>query len=183
MIVGVFENLHWHRYSDEYRKFFIDGVQRVVAAFPEVTFLIKPHHAGLWLTNMHTGLKPNAPNLIIADPQSPDWEPFTASQLLGHLHAVITTPSTVAVDAARIGLPTAVVAHALRLDNYAPLFSICAEDAWLDFVRAVKDATSRFRLIESSRKFVRDVLVADDAAKCIVDDMINRIHAQVKISA
>ena len=180
IIVGIFENLHWHRYSDDYRRFFLDGVQRLATAFPHITFLVKPHHAGVWLTGRHTGDKPDAPNLIIADPQDPAWEPFTATQLLGHLHAVITSPSTVALDAARIGLPVAVVAHTLNCDNYTPLFSIRTEDEWLGFIDAANAPPTRAGLIESGQKFVNRVLMSGDAAELIVDDMVARIHTRAK---
>ncbi len=183
IIVGVFENLHWHRYSDDYRRFFLDGVQRLATSFPHITFLVKPHHAGVWLTGRHTGDRPDAPNLIIADPEDPAWEPFTATQLLGYLHAVITSPSTVVLDAARIGLPVAVVAHTLNCDNYAPFFSIRTEDEWLGFVDAAQALPTRAGLIESGQKFVNRVLMSGDAAKLIVDDMVARIHTRAKRAA
>ncbi|OQW71713.1 MAG: hypothetical protein BVN35_15360 [Proteobacteria bacterium ST_bin11] len=54
-LIGIFENLHWHRYSEEYRQFFIESVVRIAELFPEVDFFIKPHNAGLWLTSRYQG--------------------------------------------------------------------------------------------------------------------------------
>ncbi len=177
IIVGVFENLHWNRYTDDYRRFFLDGVQRLATSFPHITFLVKPHHAGVWLTSRHTGDRPDAPNLIIADPQDPAWEPFTATQLLGHLHAVITSPSTVVLDAARIGLPVAVVAHTINCDNYTPLFRIKTADAWQNFIGAASEPATRTQLIEYNGKFINRVLIHGNAAETIIDDMVARIHS------
>ncbi|MGH9904580.1 MAG: hypothetical protein ACRD8U_03225, partial [Pyrinomonadaceae bacterium] len=49
-IIGVFENLHWHRYTDCYREFFLDTVRHLAEKFDDYLFLVKPHHAGMWLT-------------------------------------------------------------------------------------------------------------------------------------
>lgn len=84
-VVGIFENLHWHRYDEQYRQAFLDAVRLLTEQFPQVTFLVKPHHAGIWLTKRYEGERPAASNLVIADPQMPDWEPYTASALLGRI--------------------------------------------------------------------------------------------------
>jgi len=182
-VVGIFENLHWIRYSEAYRKFFLNGVQSLAMAFPDIAFLVKPHHAGLWLTSRHKGNKPNAPNLIIADPQNPIWEPFTAAQLFNHLHAVISSPSTVALDAARIGLPVAVVTYNLNCDMYDPLFRIKAEGEWQRYIRDTCDISMRNDLIASSGKFVNKVLIEGKAAETIIiDDMVERIHRTAHVA-
>ena len=172
VVIGVFENLHWHRYSDEYRNFFISGIEKLAAAFPAVTFLIKPHNAGMWLTNRYDGAVPHAKNLVIADPQKPEWEAFTANDLLGNLSAVITTPSTVALDAARYELPVAVVWHSLLLENYTPLFAICNEDYWPAFVHQALLPISAKNLIEKAREFAANSLASDSAASKIIDDLL-----------
>jgi hypothetical protein len=96
IVVGVFENLHWKRYSEAYRTAFLDVIQTVSDAFPEIIFLVKPHHAGRWLSKRRKEAIPEKSNLIIADPEESPWESYTASALLGRISAVITTPSTVA---------------------------------------------------------------------------------------
>jgi glycosyltransferase involved in cell wall biosynthesis len=170
-VVGIFENLHWHRYSDEYRNAFMANVAALTRAFPEVFFLLKPHHAGMWLTHKYEGEPPAGDNLVIADPQSPAWENHTASALLGHLAAVITTPSTVALDAARVGLPVAVAAGGLYLDNYLPLTVLETESEWVDFVARALDADRRGPLQEQSERFVNLVLTPGNAARRIVEDL------------
>jgi glycosyltransferase involved in cell wall biosynthesis len=171
-VVGIFENLHWHRYDDVYRQDFLEAVKTLAAQFAQVCFLVKPHHAGLWLTSRYEGERPNAPNLVIADPQSPIWENYTASALLGRMSAVVTTPSTVALDAARRGLPVAVFAGGLDLDNYAPLPLLQTPADWLAFVESALDAKARHELEKVSARFVDRVLIPGEAARRIAMDIV-----------
>ncbi|WP_439670936.1 hypothetical protein AEMCBJ_15080 [Cupriavidus necator] len=173
-LIGVFENLHWHRYSEDYRDFFLESVEMIAREHPEVTLLVKPHNAGRWLTSRHKGDKPEAPNLIVADPAEVQWEGLTANDLLGHMQGVITSPSTVALDAARAGLPAAVVAYDLPMDNYAPLTRIVASADWLDFVHACLDDAGKARLVDDSRQFVERVLVPGDAAARIIETLFQK---------
>jgi hypothetical protein len=170
-IVGIFENLHWHRYSEQYKQAFLENVQHLARAFPDVFFLVKPHHAGVWLSHRYEGDLPAADNLLIADPQVREWEQYTAGALLPHLSAVITTPSTVALDAARVGLPTAVAAGDLHLDNYEPLILLLSPSHWSEFLARALDSGRRPDLQEQSRRFVDRVLIPGNAAKRIVDDI------------
>jgi len=107
-LIGVFENLHWHRYDDAYRSAFVESTVALVRARSDCHFLIKPHHAGKWGIVLADRLADMA-NITVASPEDAEWEPFTAPQILPSLAAAITTPSTVALDAALIGVPVAVV--------------------------------------------------------------------------
>ena len=172
-VIGIFENLHWHRYSDAYRAFFIDGVCRAAQAFPDIVFLLKPHHAGLWLTRRRKGELSLSENVVIADPQHPDWESHTTPSLLGRLAAVITTPSTVALDAARHGVPVIVVRHTLALEQYAPLGMIESELDWSERVRDAIDQPEA--LIARGQRFVDRVLVTKESAAIeIIDDLMDQ---------
>jgi hypothetical protein len=173
-VVGVFEYLHWHRYDDDYRAFFIAGVQRLAEAFPEITFLVKPHHAGMWLTSRFSGTAPAAANLVIADPAAPPWESHTAPSLLGRMMAVITTPSTVALDAARRHLPTAVVAKSLVLSNYAPLPMIVGDEDWAVFVDSARAPATRGSFVQAAKDYVARVILPGDAPARILDNLLNR---------
>ena len=118
--VGVFENLHWHRFGDEYRQQVLDDLAAAAAAHEDTLFLIKPHHAGRW-TSRNRALVGERPNLVVVDPTDSAWEPHTAPALIASVDAVLTTPSTVALDAARTGRPVAVFGYGLDLPLYAPL--------------------------------------------------------------
>ncbi|URM30404.1 glycosyltransferase [Pseudomonas frederiksbergensis] len=172
-VVGVFENLHWHRYSEAYRQFFLEGVTSLADQFPSVTFLIKPHHAGLWLTSRYKGDKPVASNLIIADPKQAEWERYTAGGLLGRMKAVITSPSTVALDAAARGLPVAVVKGDLDTDTYAPLYTIEQMANWSAFIECVLDESQAPELKHLSERFVNRMVLEGDAAARLVDDLLS----------
>lgn len=170
-IIGIFENLHWHRYDDHYRSSFLTSICELAELFPEITILVKPHHAGLWLTKRHKGETPDLSNLLIADPQNPLWEHYTATSLLGHMTAVITTPSTVALDAARASLPTAVFAMQLDLRSYEPLPLIHSSTQLIEFVRTSL-SDDRLKLIKASNSYVDKVLIPGDAATKIANDII-----------
>jgi glycosyltransferase involved in cell wall biosynthesis len=170
-VVGIFENLHWHRYPEGYRHAFLQNVAEVARAWPHVLFLVKPHHAGMWLTHRYEGTLPDAGNLLVADPQSPEWEGHTAGALLPHLSAVITTPSTVALDAARQPLPVAVVAGELPLANYQPLPLLRSVADWNTFLASAMQPAGRASLAAQGNSFVQRVLVPGNAARRIVEDL------------
>lgn len=179
-VVGIFENLHWDRYSNDYCKFFLDGIQQLADSFPHITFLVKPHHAGLWITHRYDGTIPSASNLVIADPTDPVWEPYTATQLLGCMNAVITSPSTVALDAARAGIPVAVVTHNMDIECYKPLYNIKNSEQWLALIESINDPQQRAGLVQLGEKFVREVVIPGDASEIILDDIYARIKVRKK---
>lgn len=159
-IVTVFENLHWIRYTDGWRVQFLTDCAAFAAAHPTVAVILKPHHAGIWaVKNRH--LIPQWPsNLIVADPTDPFWEPHTAGSLVHVSDVVITTPSTVALDAAQAGKPVAICAYGLDLPTYAPLPMIQQTQDWSGFVAEagrVEDARRRAAFL--ARQVVDDAPV------------------------
>ena len=118
--VGVFENLHWARFSEVYRERFVEDLRDAASANPDTLFLIKPHHAGRW-SSRHRDRIAQTANLVVVDPTDSAWEPHTAPALIAIVDRVLTTPSTVALDAARTGRPVAVLGYDLDLPLYAPL--------------------------------------------------------------
>ena len=118
--VGVFENLHWARFSEVYRERFLEDMRDAASANPDTLFLIKPHHAGRWASRHRDRIAQTA-NLVVVDPTDSAWEPHTAPALIASVDRVLTTPSTVALDAARTGRPVAVLGYDLDLPLYAPL--------------------------------------------------------------
>lgn len=175
-LVGIFENLHWHRYQDEYREFFLDGVMSMVHAFPDIDFLVKPHDAGMWLTSRYNGNRLQADNLIIVDPKDPQWAGITAPQLFSHLISVITTPSTVALDAARAAIPVAVVANDMHLDNYDPLPLIHNKEDWVRFITQTIAPSNREALQKKASEFVSKAILPGNAAWRIVEEMMSHKH-------
>jgi hypothetical protein len=167
-IVGIFENLHWERYDRQYTERFVQDAQALARDNPDTIFLVKPHHAGRWLTSRYRGTVPSAPNLVIADPGHPDWEQFTASQLINSFDGVITTPSTVALDAARAGKPVAVVGYGLDLSLYRPLTIIEGGRGWEEFLRGIQDEEEHRLLAGRSAEFVTRSICGGVAAQKIL---------------
>ena len=118
--VGVFENLHWHRFSDAYRDQVLADLRAAADAHADTLFLIKPHHAGRW-TSRNPDRVTQSANLVVIDPTDSAWEPHTAPALIASVDLVLTTPSTVALDAARTGKRVAVLGYGLELPLYDPL--------------------------------------------------------------
>lgn len=168
-LIVIFENLHWERYNDEYRNSFLKDIEKTSLHFPDTTFLIKPHHAGVWLTEKYQGKLPSADNIIIANPQDPRWEAFTAPALIAVADAAITTPSTVALDAARSECPVGVIGYGLDLANYQPLTVINKSTDWIVFVEKLQTTEGRLSAQKQARDFIQRNIIAGDALKGILD--------------
>ncbi|HEV8391711.1 MAG TPA: hypothetical protein VGQ35_17805 [Dongiaceae bacterium] len=132
--IAVFENLHWRRYSDDYRKRFVSDLAATAESSPDTAFVVKPHMGGRWFTRQGPTDKPLPANVKIADPEVAQWRRFTADAFLAHASAVITTPSTIALDAARYGVPVALVAYGISAQNYVPLPRLERTEDWLEFL-------------------------------------------------
>jgi hypothetical protein len=137
--VAIFENLHWKRFSESYRSQFLESVVQAAQKFPDFNFFVKPHHAGGWLIKSLRGKQlPNLQNLIVADPNDPQWEPFTGPSIIQAADFVLTTPSTIAVDAVLMQKPVAVFKFDLELDNYRPLPLIERAEQVFEFLQNPK---------------------------------------------
>lgn len=137
-IIGVFENLHWTRFSDSYRQSFLADLQAMTEAFPQLFFLMKPHPEGRWLTQRFGGKRPANDNLLVADPAAPIWNLLTAPSLMPILDAVVTTPSKVALDAAIAGVPVCVAAYGTPYEFYSPLLQLQNRGDWHTFLSEIE---------------------------------------------
>lgn len=153
--IGVFENLHWSRYNEGFRKHWIHCLHTVIRQYPHIHFIIKPHHQGKWLTH-RSNLHYHFPNSVtIIDPSQPEWINHTAPELFPYLDAVISTPSTVVLDAAYHELPTAVFAYQLTLRKYLPLPHLESQADWSDFISNVLDPLRKQYFHSLSNTFIR----------------------------
>lgn len=174
-LVAVFENLHWHRYNENYRKQFLEHLEKTALHFSNTTFLIKPHHAGQWLTSRYQGKITPADNLIIADPKNPKWENYTAPALINCADAAITTPSTVALDAARADRPVSVVSYGLDLNLYTPLPLLNNLEDWIAFIDRLQNPEEKIKLINQTHRFVEKTIIPGDAVERIFDLILQDI--------
>lgn len=170
-VVLICENLHWHRYDAAYRARFLEDMEALAEANPQVTFVIKPHHAGRWSFAHFSSARAN---VRIINPTDPAWEPHTAPALIAAADAVITTPSTVAVDAARLQKPVGVVSYDLDTQTYHPLPQFRQRSDWFDFVAALANPDD---LLSRARRFIDRVLVPGPAARRILDCIVERTRA------
>lgn len=79
------------------------------------------------------------------------------------------------LDAVRMELPTALVAHSLTLEKYSFLYQIRTEEEWKAFLLAAFDVSGKRVFLEAGRKFVDHVLLSGNAAERIVADLIGCI--------
>ncbi|MEZ5830434.1 MAG: hypothetical protein R3D05_04590 [Dongiaceae bacterium] len=169
--IAVFENLHWRRYDDAYRRQFVRDLIATAEAAPALTFVIKPHMGGQWFTRLGPTGTPLPRNIEIAEPASQRWRRFTADAFLAHASAVITTPSTIALDAARYGVPVALVTYGISAQNYMPLPRLEQSGDWLAFVEQIRQELYDRKKLE---EFYADAAVAGDA--------VNRILTVIKMA-
>ncbi len=112
------------------------------------------------------------------------WRRFTADAFLVHAIAVITTPSTIALDAARYGVPTALATYGIAAQNYAPLPRLEQAGDWLAFVDQMRRGLYERKKLDS---FFADATVPGDAVARIVTVIkmagARRSHAEVAVRA
>lgn len=162
--IAVFENLHWRRYKDSYRDRFVRDLAATAEATPDMRFLVKPHMGGQWF--VRGGSNAALPsNVEIAHPAAPRWRRFTADAFLAHASAVITTPSTIALDAARYGVPAALVTYGIAAQNYQPLPRLEQSGDWLAFVDQIRCGTYDRSKLDA---FFAEAVVAGDAVARIL---------------
>jgi hypothetical protein len=167
-VVGVFENLHWTRFSDRYRERFLADLQAVIDAEKETLFLLKPHPEGRWLTERFGGARPEGDNLRLVDPRDPAWGLLTAPTLMPLLSGVITTPSKVALDAVVAGVPAAIASYDGAYEAYRGLQTLQDIDDWRSFV----DACGAQRSARASdQSFLAQTVSSLDGAVRTVDLM------------
>ena len=158
--VGVFENLHWSRYDDADRQGFRDGLTTAVRELPDVHFFLRPHPAGGWGNQLRHELA--AFKNITQVPAHDERDALDGGgDILQRVKRVITTPSTVALDAALAGKPTALGAAGGTV--YDPLPVLKSSRDWVRFAAGGSFDTSALD------RFSSRVLVSGDSAPRIVE--------------
>jgi len=175
-LIAVFENIHWLRYNDNYRANFVSDVEQMALEFPDITFVIKPHPAGKWITKRYQGRLPQAENLIIANPEDPQWAPYSSADLIRAADGVITTPSTIALDAVRLECPVGLIAYDLLLQEYGPLARIRSTADWRGFLESLKQPSKVQALKQRGSDFLDLAVVPGNAAERIVNRVLEDIH-------
>jgi hypothetical protein len=173
-LVAVFENLHWGRFSAEYQDCFLEHLGTVARQMPDVSFVVKPHPAGRWITERFKGMPRLPPNVTIANSRAQEWVGVSAADILRHAAAAVTTPSTIALDAARLERPVALVAYGLDLSNYRPLPLLHSPEDWDAFLVSALGERNE-DLVERSKRFAAGATIEGDAIGRMLEVVADRI--------
>ena len=104
------------------------------------------------------------------DPARTDITQWSTPTLLTNALAVVTTPSTIALDAAMAAAPVAVIRYGQDIPYYAyyePLPLLDNARDWHDFLEAVQ--TKRAQLKKTSQSFLKRVSLPGNAAEHILN--------------
>ena len=96
-------------------------------------------------------------NIILADLSTPGWSTITTPSLIASADAVITTPSSIAVDAASQGKRVAVAGYDLDISLYAPLPILRSFDDWLSFASSYQ---SPIQVAQAGARFLSHMNVS-----------------------
>lgn len=167
--IGIFSNLHWHRYSPYYREMFVEHLLTTVRTNPAIKFILRPHPNSQWISVRHRAELTAHPNLVLADRRERSWGDASVTTIIGQVGAVITTLSTVALDAAVSGRPVAVAEYDADAGRYEPLTRLASAGDWQDFVRrtALEDGSAAQK--RSAAEFARRWTIEGSAIDRILE--------------
>lgn len=167
-IIGVFDNLHWHRYDEIYVAKFLSHLEETARQRMEFRFVLKSHPDSIRnRSNELTNKLRNMENVDIADLIEETEPTLTTPWLLSHALGVITTPSTIALDGALSKVPVVVTRYGLDLNYYTPLCLLDKPEDWQTFLNRLTDEPEYCHLKLNGDRFLNRVLVSGDAASKI----------------
>ena len=160
-VISVFENLHWTRFDDQYRDSFVKMISQICSQFKDYTIKLKTHPAGKWTTKNKSFFE-KISNLEFID------ESTAAETLIDESVAVITTPSTVAIDSLLRSTPTAVLKFNLPIDQYGGADLITNQDDIYHFIEnSIRDNGVKEFDIKNTN------LVRTNASKHFISQFLN----------
>jgi len=168
--IAVFEGLHVDRFDDRYMQLFFADLQQMADTFTELHFILKPHPGIIQRSKTHAGFLHSMNNIEVLDPARTDIIQWSTPTLLANALAVVTTPSTIALDAAMAAAPVAVIRYGQDIPYYAyyePLPLLDNARDWHDFLEAVQ--TKRAQLKKTSQSFLKRVSLPGNAAEHILN--------------
>lgn len=152
-IIAIFENLHWTRYSTNYRDVFIQFIKDLALNYPNYQIKIKPHPAGKWAKIIGEEVK-KFPNLFIIDSQG------SSKELIAQARVVLSTPSTVILDSILHGRPTGLLSLNEQYPKYKDLPQV---NTWKDVEKLLyQKSNDESAGIDNS--FLKSIAVRTDAA-------------------
>ena len=171
-VIGVFDNLHWHRYGKSYVSKFLDHLEETASNRKDVRFVLKSHPESIRNRSKEfTARLCSIENLEVADLLEANLFAPTTLWLLQHALGIITTPSTIALDGALAGVPIAVTRYDLNLDYYSPLKLLDNLEDWYSFLDDLTESQAHKRLKLNGELFLKRVIVPGNPAEKIFDMM------------
>ena len=169
-IIAIFEGLHAERFDNSYTKNFFYDLQSVAKEFQKFQFILKPHPNVLTRSPEHILFLKNLRKVNIIDPNSNNNTiNLLTSELLAVANAIITTPSTICLDAAMANTPVAVTRYdqpKKYYEIYKPLPLLNNVNDWREFLRAAEETPQHIRSL--TKNFLHRRILPGNAAKRIV---------------
>jgi hypothetical protein len=176
-IIALFEGLHADRFDVRYATRFFKDLQHMVQRFSDLRFILKLHPGALVRSPLHLQSLASLRGVEVLHPAHPESVRWSTPRLLAEALAVITTPSTIALDASLAKTPIAVIRYGQTIpyyENYKPLPFLDETEDWQDFLNNIlRDPT----FMEPLRKaFLGRVMLPGDAANRILDVVVDKAH-------
>jgi hypothetical protein len=171
-LIAVFEGLHVSRFDAGYRERFFADLERMAKEFSGLRFLLKPHPGIVQRDSDHQSrLDALAKMIEVLDPARPEsGRNRSTPELLSCCRAAITTPSTIALDAAQAGIPVAVIRYGQEIpyyDLYRPLPLLDTTADWRQFLELCERDPQK--VLTASGDFLNRVMLPGNAARRILD--------------
>ena len=171
-IIGVFDNLHWNRYDENYVASFLNHLEETAKRRQEFRFVLKSHPVSVRRRSKElTARLSSMENVDVADLLEREKSALMTPWLLTHALGLITTPSTIALDCALANTPVAVTRYELDLSYYFPLSLLESVDDWFEFLDHLTEKSCYNRLKQNGECFRSRVLIPGDAAANILKIM------------
>lgn len=167
-LVAVFENLHLGIFDEAARVSFTHNLMAAAHRRPEHRFVVRSHPSGRWLTRQCGMEWPT--NVLLIDPDLPLWADLTSDDLIAAADRTITTPSTIALDAAQLGRSVAVTGAAdpNGLD-FAPLPRLETSEDWLVWIDHGSTPAADLKAFAARRLKKRAPTVGQRVAQVLAD--------------
>lgn len=158
-VISIFENLHWDRYSEDYRDKFLAFLSEATEKNPDFLFFLKPHPAGRWF-DQRANISLEKKNFkLVTKENFPEIS--GAQDLISISDLVLSTPSTVCLDAAIDGAKVGLLSFGDKFEFYSELEQVsnCS-----DLDRMLKNFSW-----ETIENFKSSSIKSEDVAKFFVE--------------
>jgi len=179
LLVSVFEGLHVARFNAAYRDRFFADLQSAAEEFKELQFLLKPHPGIIKREAGHAAALRRLKNIEVIDPGDPQPQTCRSTpELLSRSLAVVTTPSTIALDAALTETPVAVTRYQQKISYYNLYYPLPLLDKAADWRRFLNEVLeNREKSAENTAAFLSRVMLPGNAAERILETIFDQWHS------